>query len=176
VGRLEQSRGAGQQGRTSTDDNGQSGQNSSQSGSQANSSASSTQGSANGRGSSSTDAQGSAADQGQSGIAGQGGGEGQQGGPGAGVGTTDPLGDPNARLDASGQRVDVPVKLGPGAGERPATGNDDQVGQPNSSSQSLAAEQAQHQEAGQVVPENNLVPGDQRPVIRGYFSGETQTR
>jgi hypothetical protein len=176
VGRLEQARGAGQQGRTSTDDTAQTGQNSNQQGSQANSSASATQSSANGRGGSSSDAQQGGADQGQSGMATQGGGEGQQGGPGAGVGTTDPLGDPAARLDASGQRVDVPVKLGPGAGERPATGNEDQVGQPNSSSQSLAAEQAQHQDAGQVVPENNLVPGDQRPVIRGYFSGETQTR
>lgn len=177
VGRLEQSRGAGQQGRQSTDETGQ-GQNgqSNQQGSQGSSSPTGTQASANGRGSSSSDAQQPGAEQGQSGLAAQGAGDGQQGGPGAGVGTTDPLGDPTGRLDASGERVEVPVKLGAGPGERPATGNEDQSSRPNGSSQGLAAEQAQHQEAGQVVPENNLVPGDQRPVIRGYFSGETQTR
>jgi hypothetical protein len=179
VGRLEQSRGAGQQGRQSTDENGQgqNGQNNQQAG-QGSSSPTGAQApnQANGRGSSSGDAQQTGADQGQSGVAAQGAGDGQQGGPGAGVGTTDPLGDPAGRLDASGERVEVPVKLGAGPGERPATGNEDQASRPNGSSQGLAAEQAQHQEAGQVVPENNLVPGDQRPVIRGYFSGETQTR
>ena len=25
------------------------------------------------------------------------------------------------------------------------------------------------QQTGQVTPEQNLVPGDQRPVVRGYF-------
>jgi hypothetical protein len=168
VGRLEQARGAGQHSRTSTDDNGQS-----QPGSQGSSSAMGTQGSANGRGSA---AQQTGSAQGQAGQAAQGGGEGQQGGPGAGVGTTDPLGDPAARLDADGERVEVPLKLGPGPGERPATGNEEQVGQPTGGSLGLAAEQAQHQEAGQVVPENNLVPGEQRPVIRGYFGGDAQTR
>jgi hypothetical protein len=176
VGRLEQSRGAGQQARTSTEDQNGQNQNSGQQGSQGSSSPTGTQASANGKGSSSSDAQQTGADQGQAGLAAQGSGEGQQGGPGAGTGTTDPLGDPSGRLDASGERVDVPVKLGPGPGERPATGNEDQAGRPNNTSQGLAAEQAQHQDAGQVVPENNLVPGDQRPVIRGYFSGEAQTK
>jgi hypothetical protein len=166
-GRLEQARSAGQQSRTSTDDGqggAQNGNASAQSGAQA---------SANARdGSSSNGGQQAAGAPGQSGLGDNGSGDGQQAGSGAGVGTTDPLGDPAGRLDAAGQRVEVPVKLGPGPGERPATGNDDPSGQPYGSTQGLAAEQGQHQDPSQVLPENNLVPGEQRPVIRGYFTGE----
>ena len=31
------------------------------------------------------------------------------------------------------------------------------------------SELAQAQQTGQVAPEQNLVPGEQRPVVRGYF-------
>ncbi|HYY88032.1 MAG TPA: hypothetical protein VFA49_04490, partial [Chloroflexota bacterium] len=99
-------------------------------------------------------------------------GEGQQAGAGAGTGSGDPFGDAAARLDTHGQQVDVPVKLGPGPGERPTTGAEDAVSPPNGLTGVVAAEQGQHQDAGQVVPETNLVPGEQRPVIRGYFTGD----
>ena len=97
-------------------------------------------------------------------------GNGQQGGPGVGTGAGgDPLGDPNPRLATAGQRVDVPTKLGQGPGVRPPTGNEDQSAANPSSGPRSVAENALPQQTGQVAPEQNLVPGEQRPVVRGYF-------
>jgi hypothetical protein len=94
---------------------------------------------------------------------------GEQGGVGAGNGTADGLGDPTGRLATSGQLVEVPTKLGAGPGQRPLDGTEDQVGtNPDAAARSVA-EAAQTQQTGQVTPEQNLVPGDQRPVVRGYF-------
>ena len=96
-------------------------------------------------------------------------GAGKQGGAGAGVGTTDPFADQPARLDTAGQRVQVPTRLGPGPGVRPADGTEDQsTGDPTLGGQSIN-EMAQAQQTGQVASEQNLVPGEQRPVVRGYF-------
>ena len=94
---------------------------------------------------------------------------GEQGGVGAGTGTTDGVGDPAGRLSTAGQLVEVPTKLGSGPGQRPPDGTEDQVGtNPGMASRSVS-EAAQTQQTGQVTPEQNLVPGDQRPVVRGYF-------
>ena len=94
---------------------------------------------------------------------------GEQGGVGAGTGTTDGVGDPAGRLSTAGQVVEVPSKLGSGSGQRPADGTEDQVStDPGMTSRSVS-EAAQTQQTGQVTPEQNLVPGDQRPVVRGYF-------
>lgn len=94
---------------------------------------------------------------------------GEQGGVGAGTGTSDGAGDPAARLGNSGQLVEVPQKLGAGPGQRPTDGTEDQVGTNPGSAGRTVAEAAQTQQTGQVTPERNLVPGDQRPVVRGYF-------
>jgi hypothetical protein len=59
--------------------------------------------------------------------------------------------------------------LGNGSGVRPPTGNEDQAGANPGISQRSVSEQVQAQQTGQVAPEQNLVPGDQRPVVRGYF-------
>jgi len=97
-------------------------------------------------------------------------GNGQQGAPGVGTGAGgDPLGDPNPRLSTAGQRVDVPTKLGQGPGVRPPTGNEDQAAANPSAGPRNVAENALPQQTGQVAPEQNLVPGEQRPVVRGYF-------
>ena len=98
-----------------------------------------------------------------------GGAEGQQGGPGAGTGA-DPnvSGDPS-RLDTAGQRVQVPTRLGVGPGVRPPDGSEDQVTADPSLGGRTVAELARAQQTGQVAPEQNLVPGEQRPVVRGYF-------
>lgn len=94
---------------------------------------------------------------------------GEQGGVGAGTGTGEGVGDPSGRLDAAGQLVEVPTKLGAGSGQRPTDGTEEQVGtNPGSASRSVV-EAAQTQQTGQVSPEQNLVPGEQRPVVRGYF-------
>jgi hypothetical protein len=115
--------------------------------------------------------QGSAAGAaGASGQAGGGSGDGQQGGSGSGTGPGgDPLGDPNPRLDTAGQRVDVPTKLSQGVAVRPPDGTEDQSqAQPGDGARSVS-EASQPQQTGQVIPEQNLVPGQQRPVVRGYF-------
>jgi hypothetical protein len=98
-----------------------------------------------------------------------GGSEGQQGGPGAGTGS-DPnvAGDPS-RLDTAGERVQVPTRLGSGPGVRPPDGSEDQVGADPLLGGRTVAELARSQQTGQVAPEQNLVPGEQRPVVRGYF-------
>jgi hypothetical protein len=104
------------------------------------------------------------------GSQGQGDGSGQ-GGSGAGTGAgPDPLGDPSQRLlDASGQNVSVPTELGNGSGVRPPDGSEDQTGTNPSAGPRAVSEAVQAQQTGQVAPERNLVPGDQRPVVRGYF-------
>jgi len=94
---------------------------------------------------------------------------GEQGGVGAGSGSTDGVGDPSGRLSTSGQLVEVPTKLGPGPGERPADGSEDQTGANPGISGRSVVEAAQTQQTGQVTPEQNLVPSEQRPVVRGYF-------
>jgi hypothetical protein len=94
---------------------------------------------------------------------------GEQGGVGAGTGTTDGVGDPSGRLATSGQKVEVPAKLGSGPGERPPDGTEEQVGTNPDVAARTVAEAAHTQQTGQVAPEQNLVPGEQRPVVRGYF-------
>ena len=74
-----------------------------------------------------------------------------------------------SRLDTAGQQVQVPTKLGNGSGVRPADGTEDQSSPDPSLGGQSVAEQAQAQQTGQVTPEQNLVPGEQRPVVRGYF-------
>jgi hypothetical protein len=97
-------------------------------------------------------------------------GSGQQ--TGAGVGTAsdpDVLADHQSRLDTAGQEVQVPTRLGKGPGVRPPNGTEDQsTPDPGLGGRSVA-ELAQAQQTGQVTPEQNLVPGEQRPVVRGYF-------
>jgi hypothetical protein len=114
---------------------------------------------------SATAAQGAAAD-------GQGtqGAPGQQGGPGMGTGTDgEAVGNQSSRLDAAGQNVEVPTKLGPGPGTRPTDGTEDQAGTDPTAGARTVSELVQAQQTGQVAPEQNLVPGEQRPVVRGYF-------
>ncbi len=105
----------------------------------------------------------------QGGAAASGAEAGEQGGVGAGTGTADGVGDPAARLGSSGQLVEVPQKLGAGPGQRPTDGTEDQIGTNPGTAARTVVEAAQTQQTGQVTPERNLVPGDQRPVVRGYF-------
>ncbi|HET6319488.1 MAG TPA: hypothetical protein VFG86_23770 [Chloroflexota bacterium] len=106
----------------------------------------------------------------ESGGQSQGGGStGEQGGPGAGSGSTDGVGDPAGRLATSGQMVEVPTKLSSGDAQRPADGSEDQVGANPGMGGRTVAEAAQTQHTGQLTPEQNLVPSEQRPVVRGYF-------
>jgi hypothetical protein len=96
--------------------------------------------------------------------------QGQQGGPGIGTGAGgDPIGDRTNRLDSVGQSVEVPQKLGPGPGVRPTDGTEDQLGNDPSANNRAVSELVQAQQTGQVTPEQNLVPHEQRPVVRGYF-------
>ncbi|MBV9600571.1 MAG: hypothetical protein JOZ87_27480 [Chloroflexi bacterium] len=94
----------------------------------------------------------------------------KQGGAGVGNGDSpDPFSNQASRLDTAGQQVQVPTRLGNGAGVRPADGTEDQsTSDPSLGGQSVA-EQSQAQQTGQLNPEENLVPGEQRPVVRGYF-------
>ncbi len=113
-----------------------------------------------------TDAAQSGATGGQSGA----GSLGQPGGAGVGTGTNpDALGDTSSRLDTAGQRVEVPTKLGTGPGVRPSDGTEDQTGTDPTLPARSVSERVQSQQMGQVAPEQNLVPGEQRPVVRGYF-------
>jgi hypothetical protein len=105
----------------------------------------------------------------------QSGGSGDQskGGPGVGTGTTaSMLGDPAPPLNSTGQRVDVPIELSSGAATKAGTTA------PNQSEQSVRGaatgavdETSQSLSTGQLAPERNLVPGDQRQVVRDYFNG-----
>jgi hypothetical protein len=95
---------------------------------------------------------------------------GQQGGPGVGTGADQqPLADQASRLDTAGQSVSVPAKLGSGPGVRPPDGTEDQIGRDPTTGGKSVSELVQSQQTGQVAPEQNLVPGEQRPVVRGYF-------
>jgi hypothetical protein len=132
--------------------------------------------SSNGQPGSSTSDTGGQGDQGQQTTPGTGGlsesdsGAAQQGGAGIGTGASpDPFSNQASRLDAAGQQVQVPTKLGAGPGVRPADGTEDQSTPDPSLGGRSVAEQAQAQQTGQVTPEQNLVPGEQRPVVRGYF-------
>jgi hypothetical protein len=90
---------------------------------------------------------------------------------GAGVGSgTDPnlYGEPT-QLDAAGQTVQVPLKLGSGQAPRPSQGTADQTGMDPSIGSQTISELSRAQQTGQVAPEQNLVPGEQRPIVRGYF-------
>jgi hypothetical protein len=99
-----------------------------------------------------------------------GGDTGQQGGAGSGTGTSpDPGSAQPSRLDTAGQRVEVPQKLSAGPGVRPPDGTEDQLSASPSVGGRSVSELAQAQQTGQVAPEQNLVPGEQRPVVRGYF-------
>lgn len=107
------------------------------------------------------------------GAAQNGGGQGGQagsGGPGVGSGpNSDPFSSEPSRLDSSGQRVQVPVKLGNGPGVRAPDGTEDQSAPNSTLTGRSVSELPQSQQTGQVAPEQNLVPGEQRPVVRGYF-------
>jgi hypothetical protein len=95
---------------------------------------------------------------------------GQLGGAGVGTGANpDLLGDQPSRLDTAGQRVEVPTKLGTGPGVRPPDGTEDQIGMDPTVPTRSVTELVQSQQTGQVAPEQNLVPGEQRLVVRGYF-------
>jgi hypothetical protein len=97
-------------------------------------------------------------------------GQGDQNGAGVGTGTDPNLySDQPSRLDTAGQQVQVPLKLGSGPGARPADGTEDQAVPDPRLSGRTASELSQTQQTGQVAPEQNLVPGEQRPVVRGYF-------
>lgn len=97
-------------------------------------------------------------------------GAGQQIGTGVGTGTDPNLyADQPSKLDSAGQQVQVPLKLGAGQGVRPADGTEDQSAPDPSLGGRTTAELAQQQQTGQVTPEQNLVPGEQRPVVRDYF-------
>jgi len=98
-----------------------------------------------------------------------GGADGQQGGPGVGSGTDPNVSGDASKLETAGQRVEVPTRLGSGPGVRPSDGTEDQVGADPSVGGRTVAELARAQQTGQVAPEQNLVPGEQRPVVRGYF-------
>ena len=55
-------------------------------------------------------------------------------------------------------------------GVRPPDGTEDQTGtNPSVGSRSVSELAQAAQQTGQVAPEPNLVPGEQRPVVRGYF-------
>jgi hypothetical protein len=63
----------------------------------------------------------------------------------------------------------VPTKLGTGPGVRPLDGTEDQAGASPNAPPRGVSELVQSQQTGQVAPEQNLVPGEQRPVVQGYF-------
>jgi hypothetical protein len=94
---------------------------------------------------------------------------GEQGGPGVGTGTAGDALGASSRLDNAGQTVQVPTKLGTGPGVRPTDGTEDQTGNDPTAAPRNVSELVQAQQTGQVAPEQNLVPGEQRPVVRGYF-------
>jgi hypothetical protein len=113
--------------------------------------------------------QGAGLQPGEAGSGGLGAQAGDQGGLGAGSGATEPLGAPNDLLGSVGERVEVPTKLGAGPGQRPPDGSEDQVGANPGVGARSVAEATHAQQTGQIAPEQNLVPGEQRPVVRGYF-------
>lgn len=96
--------------------------------------------------------------------------DGQPGGPGVGSGQgPSPLGDDSSRLNTAGQTVQVPTRLANGPGVRPLDGSEDQLSTDRSLISRNVSEVSRAQLTGQIAPEQNLVPGEQRPVVRGYF-------
>jgi len=61
------------------------------------------------------------------------------------------------------------MKLGAGPAPRPSDGTEDQTDVDPSLSGQTISELSRSQQTGQVAPEQNLVPGEQRPIVRGYF-------
>jgi hypothetical protein len=115
-----------------------------------------------------------AGDQAGGGVGASGGAEGGAGGPGAGQGAGAPISDSNPAppLDATAQRVDVPVELGPGERTHPSTGAPNQPQAPlRGGGTGAVSESSQTQSTGSLAPERNLVPAEQRQVVRGYFNG-----
>jgi hypothetical protein len=113
-----------------------------------------------------------AADQGSaaSGSGQSGAGAGQQAGAGVGTGSDPDLySSEPSRLETTGQKVEVPTRLGNGPGVRPADGTEDQQLPDPTLSGRTTSELGQSQQTGQIAPEQNLVPGEQRSVVRGYF-------
>jgi hypothetical protein len=97
-------------------------------------------------------------------------GAGQQAGAGAGTGSDPDLySSEPSRLETTGQQVQVPTRLSSGPGVRPADGSEDQQLPDSGLSGRTTSEFGQSQQTGQVAAEQNLVPGEQRPVVRGYF-------
>jgi hypothetical protein len=91
-------------------------------------------------------------------------------GPGTGTGPgQDGADDKPARLDSAGQNVAVPARLSAGPGVRTPDGTEDQLGSDPTASASSVSELVQAQRTGQVAAEQNLVPGEQRSLVRGYF-------
>ncbi|HEX8966532.1 MAG TPA: hypothetical protein VF937_01545, partial [Chloroflexota bacterium] len=94
----------------------------------------------------------------------------QRGAPGVGTGADpDMFASQPSRVDTAGEAVQVPTRLSDGPGVRPADGTEQQLSPDGAPAGRSVAELAQSQQTGQVAPEQNLVPGEQRPVVRGYF-------
>jgi len=92
-------------------------------------------------------------------------------GAGEGAAQVD-LGQPGARLDAVGTQVDVPLKAGNGPADQPADQpGDRELVEDVTASGADAGSGAQGAPAA-AAPEQNLVPGDRRQVVRDYFSGD----
>jgi hypothetical protein len=91
-------------------------------------------------------------------------------GPGTGTGPGQDASDAQpTRLDSGGQNVAVPAKLSAGPGVRSPDGTEDQLGSDPTAGASSVSELVQAQRTGQVAAEQNLVPGEQRSLVRGYF-------
>lgn len=90
------------------------------------------------------------------------------GGDGAGEGQQNRA----PRLDVAGKPVEVPVKVGRGPANQPATGPSD----PDSAEESNAAfggsGPGERQVPAHIAAEQNSVPSDRRQVVRDYFSGD----
>ena len=93
-----------------------------------------------------------------------------QNAPGIGTGVNpNPYSEQPTRLDTSGQQVQVPTRLGTGPGVRPPDASTDSTVPDPSLNGASVSQLPRPQQTGQVSPEQNLVPGEQRPVVRGYF-------
>jgi hypothetical protein len=80
------------------------------------------------------------------------------------------VGNRTSRLDTvSPERRGAHRSSAPGPGVRPLDSTEDDIGNDPAAGQRNVTELVQAQPTGQVAPEQNLVPGDQRPVVRGYF-------
>ena len=105
------------------------------------------------------------------------GADGQQGGAGIGTGASSTLWATSRRGSIRPARAwPCRLKLGSGPGVRPPDGTEDQTGNDPTTGARSVSELAQAQQTGQVAPEQNLVPGEQRPVVRGYFQMSRRAR